>query len=226
MSVHASERHPRRRVRRWTAAALRDLAYDGAIAAWGMVCLAVLTAGVSVTASLLVFVVGAVVWVGFAYAVRATTSIDRRLAAWQRGAAVPAVYDRPRQRGFVALFKTVSRDRQTWRDVGWLAVNTVAGTTLGLLALASLGVAGDFLSLPLRYWASGPVPGFGPMHQTLAVESAGKALLAGAVGLALVPLALMLARGCAAAHSALAVRFLAPESAALAPPQVAPAFAG
>jgi len=41
-----------------------------------------------VTVSLLVLVVGVFVWIGFAYIVRWTTWVDRRLAGWQRNGAV------------------------------------------------------------------------------------------------------------------------------------------
>jgi hypothetical protein len=225
MSVHVLEKRPRHRGRRWAAATLRDLAYDSVIAIWGFVCLAIVVAGVSVTASLLVFVVGAAVWVAFSYATRAATSFDRRLAAWQRGEPVPASYRRPPKPGFLPMLKTVSSDRQTWRDLAWLAVNSVVGSALGLLALVSVGVAGVFLSIPIRYWATGPIAGYGSSH-TLAVDTSGKALLAGAVGLAALPLAVLVGRACAAGHSALTVRFLAPVSFAPPAPRAEAALIG
>ena len=51
--------------------------------------------GLAVTVSLLVFVVGVIVWIGFVYVARWTTWVDRRLAAWQRHDRVPARYRRP-----------------------------------------------------------------------------------------------------------------------------------
>jgi hypothetical protein len=159
-----------------------------------------------------VFVVGAVVWVAFVYVMRATTAVDRRLAAWQRGFAVPAAYRRPPGRGFVSLLKAVTTDRQTWRDAAWLTVTSVIGPVLGLVGVVSVAVAGEFISIPIRYWAAGPVPGYGPLH-TLAVDTASKALLAGAVGVALLPLTILVARACAAGHSGLAGRVLAPPAA-------------
>ena len=72
------------RIRAWTTSSLRDLGYDGAVFLWSIVAFTILVAGVSVTASLLVLVIGVFVWVGFAYIVRRTTWVDRRLAGWQR----------------------------------------------------------------------------------------------------------------------------------------------
>ena len=100
--------------------ALRDVVYAGAVFVWSVAAFTILVTGVSVTVSLLVFVVGVFVWVGFAYVVRWTTWVDRRLAGWQRHARVRAVYRRPAARGFLPLLKTVSSTRRpggTW--FGW-----------------------------------------------------------------------------------------------------------
>src|SRR5512132_2286602 len=94
-----------RRIRAWTTSSLRDLGYDGAVFLWSIVAFAILVVGVSVTASLLVLVIGVFVWVGFAYIVRWTTWVDRRLAGWQRRERVRAVYRSPAARGFWPLLK-------------------------------------------------------------------------------------------------------------------------
>jgi hypothetical protein len=109
----------------WTTSALRDLVYAGAVLVWSIVAFNVLVIGVSLTASLLVLIVGVFVWVGFAYIVRWTTWVDRRLAGWQRHERIRVVYRRPDTRGFVPLLKAVSSDPQTWRDLGWLAVTSI-----------------------------------------------------------------------------------------------------
>jgi hypothetical protein len=57
----------------WTASALRDLLYAGAVFVWSIVAFTVVVMGVSVTLSLLVFVVGVFVWVGFACVMRWAT---------------------------------------------------------------------------------------------------------------------------------------------------------
>src|SRR5215208_5758380 len=87
---HARETR-RRRIGAWTTSALRDLVYAGAVLLWSIAAFTILVTGVSVTASLLVFVIGVFVWIGFAYVLRWTTRVDRRLAGWQRKERVPAV---------------------------------------------------------------------------------------------------------------------------------------
>ena len=199
-----------RRPRVWTTAALRDLVYAGAVFVWSIVAFTVLVAGVSVTVSLLVLIVGVFVWVGFAYVVRWTTSVDRRLAGWQRHEPIRAVYRRPAARGFVSLLKTVRSDPQTWKNLAWLALTSIAGFTLGLAAITAAGIALAYLSMPIWYWAiSDPGAQYGLTNLGLfTVDTFGEAVAATAVGLALAPLALLLARGCATTHAGLAARVL------------------
>ena len=169
----------------WVARALRDLVYCAAVFLWSIVAFTVLVTGVSVTLSLIVFIVGIFVWVGFAYVVRWTTRVDRRLAGWQRGERIEAEYRRPPAPGFIALLKTVTADPQTWKDLGWLGLTSIVGFTLGLLPFAVVGVAA-------------------------ATAGTVGVLAAVGIGLLLVPPALALARGCATAHAALAARVLRP----------------
>ena len=200
----------RNRVAAWTVAALRDLVYAGAVFLWSIVAFTVLVTGVSVTLSLIVFIVGVFVWVGFAYAMRWTTWVDRRLAGWQRHERVPAVYRRPADRGFVPLLKAVTSDPQTWKDLGWLALTSIVGFALGLVTIALAALALAYVSLPIWYWAiSDPEDQYGLTNLGLfTVDTFGEALAVAAVGLALVPPALLLARGCATAHAALAAHIL------------------
>jgi uncharacterized membrane protein YdfJ with MMPL/SSD domain len=205
----------RRRIRAWTTSALRDLVYAGAVFVWSIVAVTVLVTGVSVTASLLVLVIGVIVWIGFAYVVRWTTWVDRRLAGWQRHERVRAVYRRPTVRGLLPLLRTVSSDAQTWKDLAWLGLTSIAGFTLGLCALTAAGIVVAYLSMPIWYWAiSDPQGQYGLTNLGLfTVDTLGEALAATAIGLALAPLALLLARGCATAHAGLAARLLSPDRA-------------
>jgi Putative sensor len=152
------------------------------------------------------------VWVGFAYVVRWTTWVDRQLGGWQRHEPIRAVYRRPAARGFVPLLKTVSSDPQTWKDLGWLGVTAIAGFVLGLVPAAVAGFALAYLSMPIWYWAiSDPASEYGLTNLGLfTTDTLGEAFATTAIGLALVPLALLLARRCATAHAALAARVLSP----------------
>ncbi len=208
----AVKREPPSRIRAWTRSALRDLVYDGAVFVWSIVAFTVLVTGVSVTVSLIVFIVGVFVWIGFAYVVRWTTWVDRQLAGWQRHRRVAAVYRRPAARGFVPLLKTVTFDPQTWKDLAWLGLTSMVGFTLGLAAITAAGVVLAYVSLPIWYWAiSDPHGQYGLTNLGLfTVDTLGEALAVMAIGLLLAPLALLLARGCASAHAWLAAAVLNP----------------
>jgi hypothetical protein len=209
------ETQRRKRLLAWTSSAVRDLLYASAVFVWSVVAFTVLVTGVSVVASLLVFVVGVFVWIGFAYVMRWTTWVDRRLAGWQRKERLRAVYHRPPARGLLPLLRTVSSDPQTWKDLAWLGLTSIVGFTLGLAAIAAAGIVLAYVSMPIWYWAiSDPGGQYGLTNLGLfTVDTLGKALAVTAIGLALAPLALLLARGCATAHAAFAARILSPRQA-------------
>ena len=199
----------------WAKSALRDLVYCGAIALWSIVAFTVLVTGVTVTLSLIVLIIGVFVWVGFAYVARWTTQVDRRLAGWQRHERLPAVYRRATGTGFVPLLKTVSSDAQTWKDLAWLGVTSIVGFTLGFVAITAAGIVLAYVSMPIWFWAiSDPEGQYGITNLGLStVDTAGEALAVAAIGLLLAPVALLLARGCARAHAAIAARMLSSASA-------------
>lgn len=206
---HARVEH----IHAWSVTGLRDLVYAGAVFLWSIVAFTVLVTGVSVTLSLLVFVVGVFVWIGFVYVVRATTWVDRTLASWQRHEPVGAAYRRADDRGWLAVLKTVTADPQTWRDLGWLGVTSIAGFTLGLVAITAAGIVAAYVTMPIWFWAiSDPHAQYGLTNVgVFTVDTFGEALAMTAIGLALAPVALLLARGCAMAHAALAARILGAE---------------
>lgn len=201
---------PWSRIWSWTVEALRDILYCIAVFMWSIVAFTVLVTGVSLTISLLIFVFGVFVWVAFAYAARWTTWVDRRLAGWQRGKPVPAMYRHRSARGFLPLLKTVSADPQTWKDLSWLGVTSVAGFALGLVVITSAGVVLAYISMPLWYWAlSNPHDQYAITNLGLfTVDTLGEAFIATTIGLVLLPVALSLARGSATLHAWLAARVL------------------
>ena len=113
------------------------------------------------------------------------------------------------------LLKTITTDPQTWKVMAWLALTSIAGFTLGLAAITAAGIVLTFLSMPTWYWAiSDPhdLPGLTNLG-IVTVDALGEALALAALGLALTPFALLLARACASAHAALAARVLGPRRA-------------
>jgi hypothetical protein len=200
----------RSRVGAWTRSALRDVIYAGAVFAWSILAFTVLVTGLAVTASLLVLVVGVVVWIGFVYAMRWTTWVDRRLAGWQRRERFAASYRRPPASGIVPFVKSLTTDPQTWRDMAWMALTSLVGFVSGLAVVTAVGVIGAYVSMPLWYWAIGhPAAHYGLTNVgLLTVDSLGRAAIMTSVGLALIPIAILLARGCAVMHARLAVLVL------------------
>jgi hypothetical protein len=200
----------RGRIHAWTTAALRDVVYAAAVFTWSIAGFTILVTGAAVTASLLVLVIGIPVWVGFAYVVRWTTSVDRRLAGWQRHQQVHAEYRRPRAPGFVPLLRELCFDPQTWRDLIGLATTSIAGFASGLLAVTACGLTLTYLSMPLWYWAvSHPGREYGITNVGLfTVDTPHEAIAACVLGAVLAPLVLVLARTLSMAHAALVVRVL------------------
>ena len=201
---------PRPGLRMWTALALRDLAYAAAVLCWSVAGFTILVTGVAVTASLLVLVVGVPVWIGFVYVLRWTTRVDRALAGWRRGERVAADYRRAEDGGFAPYLKTLSSDPQTWKDMAWLAMNSVVGFVSGLAVVTAAGLVVTYVTMPAWYWAvSHPHSEYGVTNLGLVtVDTLGKAAAASVAGLVMIPFVLLLARGCAAMHAGLAVRLL------------------
>ena len=162
--------------------------------------------GASVTASTLVLIVDVFVWIGFAYVMRWTTWVDRRLAGWLRREPVAAEYARASQPGFIPFLKTITTDRQTWRDFGWLGLNSVVGFALGLAVLTAAGIAFAYITMPVWYWAiQDPHAQYGVTNLGLfTVDTLGEAFAAMAIGLALAPVVAVRARGATAGHASLA----------------------
>jgi hypothetical protein len=201
----------RERIRAWTGSALRDVAYCGAVLVWSIAAFTILVTGAAVTASLLFLVVGVFVWIGLVHVLRWTTWVDRRLAGWQRHESVPAAYRRPTDRGFIPYLRTLSSDPQTWKDMAWLVVTSTIGFVGGLAVITLAGLAVTYVSMPLWYWAaSHPQQEYGVTNLGfLTVDTLREAGIAAAIGLALIPLVLLLSRCCATAHAGLAIRILA-----------------
>jgi hypothetical protein len=199
-------------VHAWTRQALRDVAYSSAVFAWSIAGFTILVTSVALTASLLVLVVGVLAWIGFVYAARWTTWVDRRLAGWQRHERVPAVYRHPVERGFMPYVRTLSSDPQTWRDLAWLAVTSVAGFAGGLVVTTAAGLVTAYVSMPFWYWAvTDPHTEHGLTNVgRFTVDTLGEAATMTAIGMVLIPVVLLLARMFATKHAGLAVRLLGP----------------
>jgi signal transduction histidine kinase len=192
--------------------AARDFIYLLAVLCMSIIGFVVWVTGVSVTLSLLIVIVGVLVWLATAYAFRATATVDRRLAGWLRRKPIQGLYSKPEERGFFALLRAVTVDPQTWKDFGWLVLNSTLGFVLSLVAVTITALVIGYITMPLWWWAiADPHTQYGTLNLGVyTVTSTGWALVTTAIGLLLAPLALAINHGAAAGHSALAARVLGP----------------
>jgi signal transduction histidine kinase len=200
------------RLRSAAATAGRDLVYVVAILGTSILAFTVVVTGISLTLSLLVFVIGVFVWMGTVYAFRWITWLERRLAGWARGERIEGLYREPQKPGPWDLLKTLTGDPQTWRDLAWMVINSFLGFALATVALTALAVVLAYVSLPI-WWSypADPDELYGIVNFGIwEVTSTAQAWIVCGAGLVLMPLALLLNRGVVGLHSGLAAKLLGP----------------
>jgi Putative sensor len=188
----------------------RDLAYLVAVLPLSILAFAVWVTGLTLTLSLLILIVGIFVWLGTTYVFRWTAGIDRTLIEWITRKPVAAVYRRPAAPGMLARVRSMTVDPQTWKDLGWLVLNSTLGFAVAVASLSVTAVVLGYITMPIWWWAI-PDPGqqYGATNLGLyTVDSTWLAFLTTAIGLALAPIAAQLNRGIVAAHSSLGARLL------------------
>jgi signal transduction histidine kinase len=197
------------RISTLAATAGRDFVYLLATFCLSIIELVVWVTGLSLTLGLLVLIVGVFVWVATAYTFRGMATIDRRLAGWVRGKPVAGVYQPPRDRSRV---RTVTADPQTWKDFGWMVLNSTFGFAFALIGVVATSVVISYILMPLWWWAiSDPHTQYGTLNLGIyTVTSTGKAFVTTGIGLALAPVAFLLNRGIATGHAAAAAFILGP----------------
>jgi signal transduction histidine kinase len=212
MTAAGSIAKPPRRIGTLAATAGRDLLYLLAVLSMSIVEFVVWVTGVSVTASLLILVVGLLVWLGAAYAFRGTATIDRRLAAWLRREPVPGLYRSPESKGILARVRAVTVDPQTWKDFAWSVLNSIGGFVLALFAISIAVLVIGWITMPLWWWSiPDPHQQYGTLNFGIyTVNSVGWAFVTTGIGLLVAPLSLTINHWLAAGHAALAARILGP----------------
>ena len=132
--------------------AARDTAYLTIGLLTSSLAFCVWVTGVSLSLSLIIFIVGLPVAAGTAIAFRWTAELDRRNAAWLLGRPVPGRY-RELEGGLRGLLGSTLGDPQTWRDFVWLMLHSVLGFVFGCVALGGWLLAAGFATLPLWDWS-------------------------------------------------------------------------
>jgi len=165
--------------------------------------LAVWITGLSLSLSLVIFIVGLPVVIASAYAFRWTAELDRRNAAWLLRRPVRGTYRGSGQGLRVRLVSTL-RDPQTSRDLVWLVLHSALGMTFGIAALGLVASVAGFATLPLWYWALPDGAEIGIWNADTLLESFALAALAAPIA----ALSVGLLRVMALAESGLAVSLL------------------
>lgn len=193
-------------------AAGRDLLYVLGVLAASILEFVVWVTGISVTASLLVLVIGVLVWLTTVLIVRAAVDVDRRTAGWYRRRPIRGDYRPNYVPGVMARARAVTTDPQTWRDLGWLVVNSTVGFVIATAAITLSGLVLSYILMPVWWWAiSDPSKQYGTLNLGMyTVTSTGWAFVTTGIGLVLLPVAVMLNRAAAAGHAGLAARILGP----------------
>jgi signal transduction histidine kinase len=191
-------------IRAATAQAARDTAYLSLGLLTSCLALAVWVVGLSLSLSLIVFLIGIPVVIGSAIAFRWTAELDRRNASWLLERPIRGGY-RARGTGMRGMLTATVRDPQTSRDLVWLVLHSWLGFTFGCVALGLVfGVAG-LAVFPAWFWSLPDGADLGLWH----VDSTGEALAAIPLALPLAVVTVVLLRAMARAESGLAVSLLA-----------------
>jgi signal transduction histidine kinase len=112
----------------------------------------------------------------------------------------------------LALLRAITTDPQTWKNFGWLVLNSIFGFAFSLAALSVTALVIGYIAMPLWWWAiPHPETQYGTLNLGIyTVTSTGWAFVTTAIGLALAPLALLLNHGVAKVHAAAAAEILGP----------------
>ena len=132
---------------------LRDLGYLAVALPMSVLSFTVWVTGLSVTLSLIVFVVGFPVALAWFWVNRGLADLERWRARWVLGRRIDAAYRRPADSGLAARIKTGFRDPQTWRDLAWVTFDGIAGFVAGTVAVTVWASWFGTLMLPAWWWA-------------------------------------------------------------------------
>lgn len=130
-----------------------DLAYLSIGGLTAVLAFCVWVTAVSVTLSLIVFIIGLPLYLLSVIAFRWTAELDRRNAALLLGRPLRGVYRDHRGESFLARLSSTTRDAQTWKDLAWLVVHSVLGFTFAVIAVSAVASVVAFLTMPLWYWS-------------------------------------------------------------------------
>ena len=184
----------------------RDFGYLTLTLGTAVIALTLAAAGLSIAVSFAILIIGIPVIVGVAYVNRGWTSAQRRLSGWQLGDPIPSPYRPPLRRGLGARVLAVLTDPQTWRDLAWLAFDSIVGFALGVIHIAVWGTVVGSLLLPAWWWSMPDDAAYLWMQP----GDTGESFVGVAIGLVLLPVATATTRWFAVGHARVARALLGP----------------
>jgi len=132
----------------------RDFAFHSVGIVTSAVGFTVWVTAVSVTLSLLIFVIGFAVALGSFYAFRWFARLERHRAALVLGEPIPERYRPvPKGAGWFHRLKLMAKDPATWKDFTWALLSGTLGFVLAIVALTLWGLVVGMITLPAWYWA-------------------------------------------------------------------------
>ena len=138
-------------------------------------------------------------------------AVERRRAGLVLGAPIAAVYRPPSEDGrLAARLKAAAHDPQRWKDIAYLALFGAVGPICGTIWLLLWAVAITGLTIPAWWWA---IPG-GTEYLSFTIDSWEESIGAAAIGVAMLPIALLVQRPFALFLAHLARWLLGPSLAA------------
>jgi len=180
----------------------RDLVYHLLGLPATILALTVVVTGLSVTLSFAILIVGLPVALATFAVFRWNARLERLRTGYLLGEPVAEAY-RPRSGGLLQRLRTVLTDPQSWKDTAWLTFAGTFGFAASVMAITVYGWALGAITLPAWYWALPEPVDF----LVFEVHDVPTALIASALGLAVVPIGFLLGRGAAEAQGRLG-RFL------------------
>ena len=168
----------------------RELAYLSIGGLTAIVAFCVWVTAVSVTLSLIVFIIGLPLYLLSVIAFRWTAELDRRNAALLRGRALRATYRDHRGESFLARLSSTTRDLQTWKDLTWLVVHSVLGFAFAAIAVSAVASVLAAFVMPLWFWSIPAGVDWGPWS----IDTLPLALLATVLSIPLAALTVLINR--------------------------------
>lgn len=183
--------------RSWVANAARDALYLVSGLPVGIAAFTIAVTALALSAGLLVTLAGIPILVAALYAGRAFAWLERERAGLVLGPPPPAAPDRRWDGSLTDRVKKAVSDPAGWRGVLWALLSLPAGIAGFVVAVTSWSTALGLLTSGAWMWALPEETDEGFWLTLLNDPDVEYALLRGAIGLVLIPVAYLLCRGLA-----------------------------